>query len=126
MLSLEICQQYALGSSRIQGHKNHGIISNRKQTYLITNLSLYSPIGAWEPPGYKIPKLEGLQFPSIESLHIRVESIDKLLSSLNESKAYSADPSPLPIWGQVMSINVACLALTPHMTETEPVFHVKK
>ena len=77
--------------------QNHGIISNRKQTYLITNLSLYAPIGAWEPPGSRIPKLEGSGFPSIDSLSIQVDSIEKLLSSLNVTKAYSTDPSPLPI-----------------------------
>ena len=82
-------------------------------------------MGAWEPPGSRIPKLEGSQFPSIDSLSIQVDSIEKLLSSLNVTKAYSTDPSPLPIWGQVMSVNVACLALT-RTTETEPVFRVKK
>ena len=76
-------------------------------------------MGAWEPPGSTIPKLEASHFPSIDSLSIRMESIEKLLSSLHVTKAYSADPSPLPIWGQVMSVNVACLALT-RMTETEP------
>ena len=82
-------------------------------------------MGAWEPFVSTIPRLEGSQFSFIVSLSIRVESTEKPLSSLNVTKAYSADPSPRPIWGQVRSVNVACLALT-RMTETEPVFRVKK
>ena len=44
-------------------------------------------MGAWEPFVSTIPKLEGSQFSSIESLSIRVESIEKLLPSLNVAKA---------------------------------------
>ena len=44
-------------------------------------------MGAWEPLGSMIPKLEGPQFPSIDSLSIWVEAIEKLLSNLNVTMA---------------------------------------
>ena len=95
-----------------------------KQTYLITYLSLYPPMGACEPPGSRIPKLEGSHFPSIDSLFIPVEGIEKLLSNLNVTKAYSVDTSPLPIWGWSDVRECGLVGLDPQDRHLESLFSV--
>ena len=61
-----------------------------------------------EPPGSTIPKLEVPRFPSIDSLSIRVEGVQKLLSNLNVTKA--SDPD-----------NISCKILCKLSTELAPV-----
>ena len=60
-----------------------------------------------EPPGSTIPKLEGPRFPSIDSLPIRVEGVQKLLSNLNVTKASGPD-------------NISCKILYELSTELAP------
>ena len=76
-------------------------------------------MGAREPPGSRIPKLEGSDSPSIYSLmSIWVEGIEKLVSNLNVTKACSAEPSPLPIWGWSDVRKCGLVALDPQDRDT--------
>ena len=99
-------RQDAFGISPLK--LNGTLHSDPREKANILNNQFKSVFTPREPPGSTFPKLEGPRFPSIDSLSIQVEGVQKLLSNLNVTKASGPD-------------NISCKILCELSTELTPV-----
>ena len=99
-------RQDAFGISPLK--LNGTLHSDPREKANILNNQFKSVSTPQEPPGSNVPKLEGLRFPSKDSLSIRVEGVQKILSNLNVTNASGPD-------------NISCKILDELSTELTPV-----